>query len=68
MTCPDDIAIETARILYLTYGNDALEMTELRCKELAQAGDASGLAGWQKVREAVKELINTNPPGPRSQN
>ena len=33
------VAMETARILLLTYGRDAVEMAVLRCAELTKAGD-----------------------------
>jgi hypothetical protein len=53
--------IETARVLYLVYGTDAVEMAELRCRELAESGDAEGLATWTRVLTGVKVLIATDP-------
>lgn len=52
---------QTARILYLTYGDDAVEMAQLRCTELDQAGDKEGLAGWRAVLEDVRKLVAGNP-------
>ena len=56
--------IETARILYLAYGRDALEMAELRCRELTEKGDAEGLANWQRVLAEVKQLVASDPGAP----
>jgi hypothetical protein len=39
-----EIPEETARILFLAYGQDATQMAELRCAELEAAGDKGGLA------------------------
>jgi hypothetical protein len=55
-----DINQETARILFLTYGQDAVEMAELRCRELKAAGDKSGLAGRKRVLRHVRELAVMN--------
>jgi hypothetical protein len=37
-----DIPEEAARILFLTYGQDAVHMAELRCSELEAVGDKGG--------------------------
>ena len=63
-----DPSIETARILYLTYGRDALEMAELRCRELTEKGDAEGLANWQRVLAEVKQLMASDPGTPSKTN
>ena len=49
-----DVSQETARILFLTYGHDAVEMATLRCKELNKAGDQAGLASWKRVLKNVR--------------
>ena len=51
-----DVAEDTARILFLTYGHDAVEMATLRCTELTKAGDKAGLASWKKVLATVRKL------------
>jgi hypothetical protein len=57
----DDISTETARIPYLTYGSDAVEMAELRCKELAASGDHQGLKSWRRVLRVVRQLVSAAP-------
>ena len=59
-----DTAEETARILYLAYGLEAVEMAELRCAELKAVGDKHGLANWEKVLGHVRELATANPEEP----
>jgi hypothetical protein len=56
-----DVAEETARILFLTYGHDAVHMAALRCAELKDAGDKAGLASWKKVLNNVRKLAAANP-------
>ena len=56
-----DVSEQTARILFLTYGQDAVEMADLRCQELKAAGDKSGLANWKEVLRCVRELAAANP-------
>jgi hypothetical protein len=56
-----EIPEETARILFLTYGQDAVEMAELRCAELETAGDMQGTATWKKVLAHVRTLTAANP-------
>jgi hypothetical protein len=56
-----DVAEETARILFLTYGEDAVQMAVLRCAELTKAGDKAGLASWKKVLKNVRKLTAANP-------
>ncbi len=56
-----DIPEETARILFLAYGQDAVHMAELRCSELEVAGDKGGLATWKKVLAHVRTLATANP-------
>jgi hypothetical protein len=55
-----DVSEETARILFLTYGHDAVQMAALRCAELRDAGDKAGLASWEKVLRAVRKLASAN--------
>jgi hypothetical protein len=59
-----DIAEETARILYLAYGLEAVHMAELRCAELNAAGDKRRLATWKKVLDHVRGLTTANPEEP----
>jgi hypothetical protein len=62
LSSPDlDVAVETARILFLTYGQDAVHMAALRCAELTKAGDKAGAASWKKVLKNVRKLAATNP-------
>ena len=55
-----DVAEDTARILFLTYGHDAVEMAVLRCAELTKAGDKAGLRSWKKVLKNVRALAAAN--------
>lgn len=55
-----DVAVETARILFVTYGRDAVEMAVLRCAELTKAGDKAGLASWKKILNNVRKLAAAN--------
>jgi len=54
------VAMETARILLLTYGRDAVEMAVLRCAELTKAGDKGGLASWKRILNDVRKLAAAN--------
>jgi len=51
-----EIPEDVARILYLTYGQDAVHMAELRCSELEAIGDTEGLATWKEVLKRVQAL------------
>jgi hypothetical protein len=55
-----DVAVQTARILFLTYGRDAVEMAVLRCAELTKAGDKAGVASWEKILNNVRKLAAAN--------
>jgi len=55
-----DVSEHTARILYLTYGRDAVEMAALRCAELKNAGDKAALASWRKVLRGIRALAAAN--------
>jgi hypothetical protein len=57
----DDISTDTARILYLTYGSDAIEMAELRCNELAASGDKQGVKNWRSILRVVRQLVSAAP-------
>src|SRR5260221_2381586 len=59
-----DTAEETARILYLAYGLEAVQMAEVRCAELKAVGDKRGLATWKKVLEHVRRFATANPEEP----
>jgi hypothetical protein len=60
----DDISAETARILYLAYGKEAVEMAELRCKELQASRDRKGLESWRRVLAHVRALVAVDPGSP----
>jgi hypothetical protein len=55
-----DVTEDTARILFLTYGHDAVQMADLRCAELKDARDKAGLASWKKVLRSVRKLDAAN--------
>lgn len=55
-----DVTEETARILFLTYGHDAVHMAALRCAELKDARDKAGLLSWKKVLKIVRKLDAAN--------
>jgi hypothetical protein len=55
-----DVSEDTARILFLAYGHDAVEMATIRCAELKKAGDKAGLASWKKVLRSVRQLAAAN--------
>jgi hypothetical protein len=55
------VSEDTARILFLTYGHDAVQMAVLRCAELKKARDKAGLASWRKVLKNVRKLAAANP-------
>ena len=59
-TLKPDVAEETARILFLTYGQDAVQMAVLRCAELKDAGDKAGLRSWKKILIRVRALAAAN--------
>ena len=59
-----EISDETARILFLAYGQEAVQMAELRCTELKAAGDKEGLANWKKVLKHARVLAAANPEEP----
>jgi hypothetical protein len=56
-----EVAEQTAHILFLTYGHDAIEMATLRCDELIKTGDKAGSASWKKIRRYVRKLVAANP-------
>ena len=55
-----DVTEDTARILFLAYGHDAVDMAVLRCAELKRAGDKAGLASWRRVLRSVRHLAAAN--------
>jgi hypothetical protein len=61
-----DIPEEAARILFLTYGQDAVHMAELRCSELEAVGDKEGVATWKEVLVHVRTLVAANPEEQRT--
>ena len=56
-----EVSEEAARILFLTYGHDAVQMAELRCAELTKTGDKAGTASWKKILRHVRKLAAANP-------
>jgi hypothetical protein len=56
-----DTAEEIGRILFLTYGHDAVEMAALRCTELTKTGDKAGVGSWRKILKVVRRLATANP-------
>jgi len=56
-----DATEDTARILFLTYGRDAVDMALLRCVELKRAGDKAGLVSWRKVLRSIRKLAAAIP-------
>jgi hypothetical protein len=56
-----DVTEEAARILFLTYGDDAVHMAVLRCAELNKVGDRAGVASWKKIHKHVRKLAAANP-------
>lgn len=56
-----EITEEAARILFLTYGHDAVQMAELRCIELAERGDKDGSASWKEILGHARKLAAANP-------
>ena len=54
------VSEDAARILFLTYGHDAVQMAVLRCAELKQGGDKAGLRSWKKILKSVRALAATN--------
>jgi len=55
-----EVAEETARILFLAYGHDAVHMAARRCAELKDAGDKARRASWRRVLMSVRELAAAN--------
>jgi len=51
---------ETARILFLTYGHEPVQMAAPRYVELKKAGDSAGLASWRKVLRSIRALDTSN--------
>jgi hypothetical protein len=51
-----EVPEEAARILFLSYGHDAVHMAALRCAELTKVGDKAGAASWKKILKNVRKL------------
>jgi hypothetical protein len=56
-----DVTEEAARILFLTFGHDAVHMAVLRCAELKKVGDKEGFVSWKKILKHVRKLAAANP-------
>jgi hypothetical protein len=55
-----EVVEEAARILFLTYGHEAVHMAALRCAELTKVGDTAGAASWKKILKNVQKLAAPN--------
>jgi hypothetical protein len=56
-----NVTEDAGRILFLTYGQDAVEMAELRCRELAEGGDHVAVSDWRTILKHVRQLAASNP-------
>lgn len=56
MTVPDIDKWQTARLLIERHGDEAVEITEVRIRNLEAEGDPESAAIWREVLSAVKEL------------
>jgi len=65
---PDDVAVDTARFLFLVRGKEAFEIAELRCRRLAYTGDGQGLENWKRVLSAMQHLIASGSDSGSAQN
>jgi hypothetical protein len=52
-----------ATLMLKRYGERALEESASRAEELTSAGDDNGVAVWRRISDAVRQLVNTTPPG-----
>jgi len=53
-----------ANLMLKRYGDEAQAESAIRMQELALNGDSAGAAVWQRVTDAIGQLVNTTPPGP----
>jgi hypothetical protein len=53
-----------ANLMLKRYGENAVEASAARAKELAADGDHEGAATWRRITDSVVQLANTKPPGP----
>jgi hypothetical protein len=53
-----------ANLMLKRYGDTAQVESARRADELATACDATGVAIWLRVVDAIRQLANTTPPGP----
>ena len=53
-----------AKLMLKRYGDQAQAESAIRMQELALNGDSAGAAVWQRVTDAIGQLVNTTPPGP----
>ena len=47
------------------YGETAKEEGASRANELTAVGDDAGAAVWRQINDAIGQLANSAPPGPR---
>ena len=61
-----EIAIwRIATLMLKCYGDQAEAESAIRSAELAEAGDSAGAAVWRRITDAIGQLENTTPAGPR---
>ncbi len=65
MTSDLDI-YRSAHLLIKRHGDDAPIEAAMRADELMEAGDMEGVAVWKMILNAIKELLDTTPPGDHS--
>jgi hypothetical protein len=53
-----------AKLMLQRYGDEAEAESAIRMQELALNGDSAGAAVWQRVTDAIGQLVNTTPLGP----
>jgi hypothetical protein len=53
-----------ANLMLKRYGDEAEAESEIRADELAADGDSAGAAVWQRITDAIKQIVNTTRFGP----
>ncbi len=56
----------SAHLLIERHGDDAPIEAAMRADELMEAGDMEGVTVWKMILNAIKELLDKNPPGDQS--
>ena len=61
---PSEIDIyRSARLLIDQHGEDAAIFAAQKADKCLEAGDLDGKAVWMRVIQAIKELLDQQPPG-----